>query len=92
MLYGLCLLAGIVAAATLLEVGYQVISGASPAISRFGPGFLAHTQWAPNFDRFGAATMLFGTAVTSLIAMAISTAGAASIFGGGLEDDDAADE
>jgi phosphate transport system permease protein len=73
VLYGLCVLAGLVAAATLVEVAYQVISGASPAISRFGIGFLVHSQWAPNFGRFGAATMLFGTAVTSLIAMAIAT-------------------
>jgi phosphate transport system permease protein len=71
VLYGLCVLAGLVAAATLVEVAYQVISGASPAISKFGLGFLVHTQWAPNFGRFGAATMLFGTAVTSLIAIAI---------------------
>jgi phosphate transport system permease protein len=73
VLYGLCVLGGIVAAVTLFEVAYQVITGASPAISRFGLSFLAHSQWAPNFGRFGAATMLFGTAVTALIAMAIAT-------------------
>jgi phosphate transport system permease protein len=73
VLYGLCVLAGLVAAATLVEVGYQVITGATPSISRFGTGFLAHSQWAPNFGRFGAAAMLFGTAVTALIAMAIAT-------------------
>jgi phosphate transport system permease protein len=72
VLYGLCVLGGLVAAATLLEVAYQVVSGAGPAISRFGIAFLAHSQWAPNFGRFGAAAMLFGTAVTSLIAMAIA--------------------
>ncbi len=73
VLFGVCLLAGIVAAATMLEVVYQVISGAGPAFGRFGLGFLGHTTWAPNFGRFGAATMLYGTAVTSAIALLIAT-------------------
>lgn len=69
----LCGLAGIIAAATLAEIAYQVITGASLSISRFGLGFLGHTDWAPNFGRFGGAEMLFGTAVTSFIALAIAT-------------------
>jgi phosphate transport system permease protein len=73
VLYGLCVVGGLLAAVTLLEVVYQVITGASPAISRFGLGFLGHTQWAPNFGRFGAATALLGTAVSSLIAMVLAT-------------------
>lgn len=72
ILYGLCGLAGLVAAFVLVEVAYQVITGAAPAISTFGLGFLGHTTWAPNFNRFGAAVMLYGTAVTSLIAMVIA--------------------
>jgi phosphate transport system permease protein len=72
ILRALCLLAGVVAAIVLLEVAYQVISGATPAISTFGLGFLGHIDWAPNFGRFGAAVMLYGTAVTSAIAMIIA--------------------
>ena len=68
----LCLAAGLVAALVLFEIAYQVISGARPAISEFGLGFLVHTAWAPNFSRFGAAVMLYGTAVTSAIAMVIA--------------------
>ncbi|HTU96019.1 MAG TPA: phosphate ABC transporter permease subunit PstC [Solirubrobacteraceae bacterium] len=68
----LCLAAGLVAALVLFEIAYQVISGAQPAIAKFGLGFLVHTAWAPNFDRFGAAVMLYGTGVTSLIAMIIA--------------------
>jgi phosphate transport system permease protein len=68
----LCLAAGLLAAAVLFEIAYQVISGARPAISKFGLGFLGHTAWAPNFSRFGAAVMLYGTAVTSAIAMIIA--------------------
>jgi phosphate transport system permease protein len=72
ILHGLCLLAGLVAALVLFELAYQIITGAAPAISRFGLGFLTDTDWAPNFGRFGAAVMLYGTAVTSVIAMIIA--------------------
>ena len=68
----LCLAAGLVAALVLVEIAYQVISGAKPAIAKYGLGFLGHVAWAPNFSRFGAAVMLYGTAVTSVIAMVIA--------------------
>jgi phosphate transport system permease protein len=68
----LCLGAGLLAALVLFEVAYQVISGAKPAISKFGLGFLWHIDWAPNFSRFGAGVMLYGTAVTSVIAMILA--------------------
>jgi phosphate transport system permease protein len=67
-----CLAAGLLAAVILVEVAYQVISGAKPAISKFGLGFLGHIDWAPNFSRFGAAVPLYGTAVTSVMAMIIA--------------------
>jgi phosphate transport system permease protein len=73
ILRGLCVLAGLVAAFVLFEIGYQVIVGAAPAISKFGLGFLGHSDWAPNLSHFGAAQMLLGTAVTSAIAMVIAT-------------------
>jgi phosphate transport system permease protein len=71
-LRGLCVLAGVLAAVTLADIAYQVIDGARPAISRFGLGFLGHVTWAPNFGRFGAVAMLYGTAVTALIALVIA--------------------
>jgi phosphate transport system permease protein len=72
ILRGLCLAAGILVAAVLVEIGYQVISGAAPAISKFGLGFLWHTAWAPNLNHFGAGVMLYGTAITSVIAMLVA--------------------
>ena len=72
ILGALCLAAGLVATLVLFEIAYQVTSGARPAIAKFGLGFLGHSAWAPNFDRFGAAVMLYGTAVTSVIAMVIA--------------------
>src|ERR1700744_5431449 len=72
ILQGLCVLAGLAAVFVLVEIAYQVISGASPAITKFGLGFLWHSAWAPNLNRFGAAVMLYGTAVSSAIAMLLA--------------------
>jgi phosphate transport system permease protein len=73
LLRGLCLVAALVVAAALVAIAYQVIHGARPALSRFGFGFLSHSEWKPNFGRFGAAPLLYGTAVTSLMALLIAT-------------------
>lgn len=72
-LFGLCALAGVLAVLLLAEVIYQVINGASPAISRFGLGFLGHTIWAPSSNIFGAGQAIFGTVVSSLAALVIAT-------------------
>jgi phosphate transport system permease protein len=73
VLFGLCALAGAVVVLVLLDVIYQLVSNAWPSIQKFGLGFLVHTAWVPNFHVFGAAAWIFGTAVTSAIALAIAT-------------------
>src|SRR5579859_4318863 len=72
-LFVLSALAGLVSVAILGEVLYQVINGASPAVSRFGLGFLVHSAWAPNFGVFGAAAAIYGTLVSSFMALALAT-------------------
>jgi phosphate transport system permease protein len=72
VLLGLCLLACLLAIATMVEIGYQVFSGAHLAFSKFGLGFITHARWAPNFNAFGAGALLFGTAVTSAMALLIA--------------------
>jgi len=72
LLFGVCALAGLVVAAVLVEIVYQLISNASPAISRFGLGFLVHQEWNPNFGRLGAATLIYGTLVSSLMALIVA--------------------
>jgi phosphate transport system permease protein len=57
----------------LIEVVYQVIHGAGPSISHFGIGFLGHSAWAPNFGIFGAAAAIYGTVLSSLMALIIAT-------------------
>jgi phosphate transport system permease protein len=73
ILYGLCALAGLLAVFVLAEVVYQVVHGARPSISHFGLGFLGHSAWAPNFGIFGAAAAIYGTVISSLMALALAT-------------------
>ena len=73
VLYGLCFVASLLAIAVIVAIAYQVISRSGSAVSKFGLGFVGHTAWKPNFDVFGAAVFLYGTAVSSLMALVIAT-------------------
>ncbi|HEY2006129.1 MAG TPA: phosphate ABC transporter permease subunit PstC [Solirubrobacteraceae bacterium] len=68
----LCAAAGVLVVATLVYIGYQVASSASPAVSRLGLSFLTVGDWAPNFGRFGAANLVYGTVVTSLFGLLLA--------------------
>ena len=46
--------------------------GALPALHKFGPAFLTSTEWNPVTENFGALPAIFGTLVTSAIAMLIA--------------------
>jgi phosphate transport system permease protein len=72
VLHSLCAAAGVVAVLTLVGVVYQLVSGAQLSVSRFGLGFLGHTTWAPNFEAFGAATAIYGTVVSAVLALALA--------------------
>ncbi len=69
LLYGICLGAAVLAGITIAAVAYQVVDGAGPALSKFGLGFVTSTTWQPNFGEFGAGSLIFGTAVSSLFAL-----------------------
>jgi phosphate transport system permease protein len=49
-----------------------VIVTSLPAIKTFGPGFLVSTVWNPVKEQFGALPFIFGTIVTSFIALALA--------------------
>ena len=68
----LTILGAIVAGLVLVDVIYQVVNGSSPALSKYGLGFLTASPWSPNLQHFGAGPMLIGTAVTSAIALIIA--------------------
>src|SRR3569623_864500 len=55
----------------LLGVMVSLFLGAWPALSTFGPSFVWTQRWSPVKEIFGALTPLYGTLVTSLIAMII---------------------
>jgi phosphate transport system permease protein len=58
----------------LLLVGIIVslFIGALPAIREFGLGFLVSTEWDPVQSRFGGLVMIYGTLMTSFIALLIA--------------------
>jgi phosphate transport system permease protein len=50
----------------------SLIDGSLPAIAKFGFGFLTNQIWNPVTKRFGALAPIYGTLVTSFIAMLIA--------------------
>jgi phosphate transport system permease protein len=49
-----------------------LVSGALPAFSAFGIGFLATLSWNPVTEKFGALAPIYGTLMTSAIAMSVA--------------------
>ncbi len=72
VLFGLCAAAGLLVALTLAAIVYELVHNASPAISRFGLGFLTHKTWNLHLGQFGVATLIYGTLVSSFMALAIA--------------------
>jgi phosphate transport system permease protein len=59
----------------LVILGGVIVSlfiGAWPALHEFGLSFLTQQRWNPVTEKFGALAPIYGTVVTSLIAMAIA--------------------
>ncbi len=64
--------AAIAVLAILGGVIVSLVYGASPALRAFGANFLFEQRWNPVTERFGALAPIYGTLVTSLIAMVIA--------------------
>jgi phosphate transport system permease protein len=62
------------AVALVVLVAWKVVEGAWPSVDRFGLGFITKVAWNPVVGRevFGAASFLFGTAITSLSALLLA--------------------
>jgi phosphate transport system permease protein len=56
----------------LSAVIISLFSGSLPAIRTFGLGFLVSQSWNPVTDKFGALPAIYGTVITSAIAMLIA--------------------
>jgi phosphate transport system permease protein len=77
-LYAITLLAAVGSVVLLGLIAWKIINGAHLAFSSFGLGFLTSSDWNPvalasHAESYGALPLIFGTAVTSLIALVIAT-------------------
>ena len=64
----------VAACGVLLLVGLialKMVDASMPAIQRFGPGFLWGRTWNPVTGEFGALPFIFGTVVSSMLALMI---------------------
>jgi phosphate transport system permease protein len=56
----------------LLGIILSLVAGAIPAMREFGLSFLWTAEWDPVRERFGGLVMIYGTLVTSIIALLIA--------------------
>jgi phosphate transport system permease protein len=55
--------------ALLVALAYELVSGSGPSISKFGLSFVWITTWDPVHQIFGALPFIYGTIVTSILAL-----------------------
>jgi phosphate transport system permease protein len=69
---GLAHSAAILTLLLLFAIIGSLVIGAWPAISEYGISFLWHTEWDPVQNKFGGLVMIYGTVMTSIIALLIA--------------------
>ncbi len=72
LFYGLVRFSAVGIALLLAGICVQLAFLAWPAIQAFGVGFLAQNIWDPVHRQFGALALIFGTVVSSLLALILS--------------------
>jgi len=75
----ICGAAALLALVVIVLIAKEVVEGAQPAISKFGLGFLTHSEWAPPLEKFGGKGVILGTLITSAMALFIGAPVAISI-------------
>ncbi len=68
----LCVSAAVAVLLIFAGVIASLLAGSWPAIQAFGLGFIVDDAWRPTRDHFGALAAIYGTLVTSAIAMLIA--------------------
>jgi phosphate transport system permease protein len=58
--------------AMLVGILLSLLAGAAPAIQEYGLSFLWRSEWDPVQDRYGGLVMIYGTLMTSFIALLIA--------------------
>jgi phosphate transport system permease protein len=66
-------LAGWGTVALLVWIAFQIGYAAWPAVEKYGLGFVVSQDWDPVNDAYGALTLIYGTAVSSALALLIAT-------------------
>jgi phosphate transport system permease protein len=56
----------------IVLVGWELYAGSRMAIKQFGASFLWSSEWDPVQDKYGALPFIFGTLVSSLLALLIA--------------------
>jgi phosphate transport system permease protein len=56
----------------LAFITFEVVAAAWPALRQFGFGFLTSSVWDPVRNQFGAAPMIYGTVVSSILALVLA--------------------
>ncbi|HEV7663780.1 MAG TPA: phosphate ABC transporter permease subunit PstC [Chloroflexota bacterium] len=69
---GLVVLTAACVPVLLIGIVILLLLDAWPAVQRFGFGFLVSSEWDPVAEKFGAAAYIFGTVVTSVIALLLA--------------------
>ncbi|MGE5091169.1 MAG: phosphate ABC transporter permease subunit PstC [Bacillota bacterium] len=69
---GLLTVAAVIIPLLLALLIWQLWGEAHPAVSRFGLGFVTSSTWDPVAEQFGALPLIFGTLVSSIIALVIA--------------------
>lgn len=72
LLKWLSALAALIAVAAVGGIVYEVFHLAWPAITKFGLGFITTDDWNPVTNRFGAASFIYDTVITSAVAVVIA--------------------
>ena len=67
-----CAAFGLAVVGLFLFVVYELVEGSKLSLARFGPAFLFEKVWDPVAGHFGAATFVYGTIVTSVIALSLA--------------------
>jgi phosphate transport system permease protein len=68
----LALLAAVTIGVLIALVGWELYQGSRMAIGQFGPKFLVSSTWNPVTDQYGAWPFIYGTLVSSIIALVIA--------------------
>jgi len=58
--------------ALIVLLAYELVAGARPAIAQYGLRFLVDREWNPVSGRYGALPAIYGTGVSSLLALAVA--------------------